>query len=64
MAKVAEDAVVNELPLNDERAEPKRNSHTAIALRHMVAQRDKALSTLRASAEEVERLNAAIAALG
>jgi len=64
MGKVAEDAAVAELPLNDERKPEKKVArHVAIALRHLNAQRDKLAQKIKDEQAELDSLDASIAAL-
>ena len=64
MAKVEEDAVIAELPLNDERKPEKKVApHVRVALRHLNAQRDKLGEKIEAMQSELDSLDASIAAL-
>ncbi len=63
MAKVAEDAAI-ELPLNDERIEPKKvNRHVQVALNHMNIRKAKLTAQVDALNKEIEDLDDAIGAL-
>lgn len=64
MAKVSEDAAA-ELPLNDERVEPKTHSrHVKIALRHMHADLDKLSSKISEFSRQRDDLIESIQVLG
>lgn len=63
--KVSEDAVVEELPLSDERLEsPKKlNRHVVIALRHMKARRETLTLNIQRLEAERNDLDDAIKAI-
>jgi hypothetical protein len=64
MAKIAEDAAIAELPLNDERKpEKKLNRHVVIALRHMCLRRDVLLAKIDDLTKELDDLDSSIKAL-
>ena len=60
--KVAEDAAL-ELPINDERLEPKVNRHINIALNHMTQQRNKLNTKIHNLTKERDAIESAIKAL-
>ena len=63
MTKIAEDAAL-ELPLNDERIEPKKlNRHIVVALRHMKTRRVQLTEKIDALTKERNDLDDSIAAL-
>jgi len=62
MAKVAEDAAL-ELPINDDRLEPKRGRHVTIALNHMQKQRDALTKKINSLSKERDGLDQAIDAI-
>ena len=63
MAKASEDAA-QELPLNDERKpEKKQGRHIVIALNHLNKQRAALAEKIAALTEELESIDASIAAL-
>ena len=63
MAKFAEEAAA-ELPLNDERIEPKKlNRHIVIALNHMKTRRTQLTEKIDALTKERDDLDESIAAL-
>lgn len=57
MAIVAQDAVAEELPLNDERLEKKVPRHITIALNHVGKQRAKALVRYEQARDELETID-------
>ena len=61
MAKASEDAAI-ELPLNDERKR-KQGRHIVIALNHLGKQRAALAEKIAALTEELESIDASIAAL-
>lgn len=61
--KVAEDAAVAELPLNDERVPEKKGRHVTIALNHLHKQRSKLVAAAKKLANELNEIEEAIAAL-
>lgn len=64
MAKVAEDAA-QELPLDDERTEPKsHNRHVTVALNHLHKRRDVLVASRRKIDDELGEILEAIQALG
>jgi len=64
MAKVGEDAAM-ELPLNDERVEPKKhNRHVLVALNHLHKRRDTLLVARQKINDELDEILESIHALG
>jgi hypothetical protein len=64
MAKASEDAAAAELPLNDERKEPRKLArHVRISVDHLTKERDKLTKKIDAFTTERDGIDTAIKAL-